>query len=96
MVGSFIVVGERFETFKTKKGADKTARRLSLLDQAEPPLMNTIDWEPKETDAAKLPVGKVKGKVVNLGVTDIRAGFGGRYSIEAGLVADGGNAAAKP
>lgn len=87
MVGPFIVVGDRFETFQSKTG-QKKVRRISLLDQSEHSLINTVDWEPSEADSAALPEGKCKGKLVTLGVTDVRAAFGGRYAIVAGLVSD--------
>lgn len=88
MVGPFLVVGERVESFQAKSG-QKKVRRVSVLDQSEHSLINTVDWEPSETDADKLPeLGKLKGKMITLGVTDMRPAFGGRLSISATLVQD--------
>lgn len=89
MVGPFLVVGERFEQFQSKAGL-KRVRRISLLDLSEHALINTVDWEPSEVDAAKLPeAGKIKNKQLVLGVTNVQAAFGGRYAITAELVQNG-------
>jgi len=96
MVGPFLVVGERFESFQSKSGP-KRVRRLSLLDQSEPSFINTVDWEPSPEDLDKIPeAGKCKGKVFHLGVTNVQAAFGGRYSITAGLVLSGDGKGAGP
>lgn len=83
MQGQFIVVGERFESFQSKTGPKKV-RRLAMLDQSEQSLINTVDWEPSEEDAKHIPEpGKIKGKVLTLGVTNFLPGYGGRLNMTA-------------
>lgn len=69
------------DSYQGKRGQVKT-HVLTVLDRTDGPRMkNTIDFRLSEEQASKFPVhenGKLQGKPIELGITDIQPGFGGR------------------
>lgn len=72
-----IVTSERPEEFTGKRGLVRQIV-LSLLDNDEThSLVNTFDYVLSEEDV-KLHAGKLKGKIVSIGITNFENAFGGR------------------
>jgi len=76
------------ESYQGKRG-QVTTPVLTLLDRSEGPrCKNTLDFMLTEEQSAKLPThdsAKLAGKPIEVGITDIRNGFGGRMRI-AGVI----------
>jgi len=72
------------ESFQGKRGL-VTTHVLTILDRTDGArLKNTVDFQLNEEQAQKFPVhenGKLAGKPIELGVTDIQPGFGGRMRL---------------
>jgi len=85
MNGTFLIIGERYEEFDSKKGRQRV-RRLALLDQDRPTFLGGLDYEPKGDDATALPAGAVEGKTIRLGITNMSLAYGGRFMVTAHLL----------
>lgn len=72
-------------------------RSLTLLDRSEGPrLKNTVDFMLTVEQAAKLPThepAKLQGTTVEVGITEISQGFGGRMRLRGDLLMVNGKAA---
>jgi len=83
------------ETYQGKRG-QVNLPILTLLDRSEGPrLKNTVDFVLSEEQAAKLPThepGKLSGQPVEVGITEISAGFAGRMRVKGELLAVNGKA----
>jgi len=83
-----MILDERFEEFQGKHGHQRV-RRLALQDLSRPMFISGLDYEPKGDDAKKLPEGDCVGKTITLGIRNMRQAFGGRFTLDAVLVANG-------
>ena len=78
------------ETYQGKRGQVKM-HVLTLLDRSEGVrLKNTVDFILTEEQAGKFPTqenGKLSGKPIEVGINEIRAGFGNRLRVSGASVA---------
>lgn len=88
--------------FSSKSGQGQNGpyemRSLTLLDRSEGPrLKNTVDFMLSVEQAAKLPThesAKLAGTTVEVGITEIQQGFGGRMRLRGDLITVNGKGAA--
>lgn len=79
------VLGERVEQFQGKRGPVKQ-NILCLMDMDnENRLLNTFDYVMNDEEVEKLS-GKIKDKVIDVGITGLDAGFGGRLRAKGKLI----------
>lgn len=80
MKALFQVINERTDSFVGKRGKVEN-QVVSLLDQDEHAMINTLDYHLNEDEKSKLS-GKLVGKRVQLAITDARTDFGGRLRLQ--------------
>ena len=80
MKALFQVINERTDSFVGKRGKVEN-QVVSLLDQDEHAMINTLDYHLNEDEKFKLS-GKLVGKRVQLAITDARTDFGGRLRLQ--------------
>lgn len=70
------VINERTDSFLGQRGKVENPV-ISVRDQDEPAMVNTLDYALSEDEKPK-PSGRLVGKRVQLAVTDAKTDFGGR------------------
>ena len=73
------VINERTDSFIGKRGKVEN-QVVSVLDQDEHAMINTLDYALSEEEKSKHS-GKLVGKRVQLAVTDAKTDFGGRLRL---------------
>jgi hypothetical protein len=80
MKALFQVINERTDAFVGKRGRIEN-QVVSLLDQDEHAMINTLDYTLSEDEKVRHS-GKLVGKRVHLAITDARTDFGGRLRLQ--------------
>ena len=83
------VLEELTESFIGKRGPKTVALWVCLDRSASGALRNTFDYEVSDDEHEKF-AGKATGKVVELSISEIRVGFGGRVRFKGYLRKFGG------
>lgn len=79
------VVSERVDSFTGKRGK-VTNKVLSLLDlDPDKPFLNTFDYTMSEEEAEKHS-GKIQGKRIELGITNMEPAFGNRLRVRGAIM----------
>lgn len=82
MTGTFQIISERVECFTGRRGKIEQ-RILTLLDQDNQPLLNTVDYLLHEEEKLS---GPCRGKTLTLAITDAAIAFGGRLRLKGRIV----------
>lgn len=84
------IIDHSLDSYQGKRGMVNT-HVLTLLDRTDGPrLKNTFDLLLTDEQATKFPVhenGKLTGKPIEIGVTEIQAGFAGRLRVRGQVLA---------
>jgi hypothetical protein len=84
MTTSCEVLEELSETFIGKRGPKTIALWVCLDRSPSGALRNTFDYEVNDDEQEKF-AGKAKGKLIEISISEIRVGFGGRVRFKGQL-----------
>jgi hypothetical protein len=82
-----MVVGERENSYESKRRGAVTERVCMLQDQDErKPFINTVDFVLSDEDSKKYPKELLRGQRVVIHFDQMRVDFGGRFKLQGELV----------